>query len=262
MRNKRGGSSGKKEEGGLPEWMATYGDMVTLLLTFFIMLFSMATIDKQKYVIIANALKSQFMVDVDSGLPDAGIATPVGPDNDIWLPDRTPVATPSSTNMAVSASPSSSPSATVSPDFNAFVDEMEQLILDYDLGEYVTIIDEATTITLRIESIVLFDSGSADIKQVGRDVLKRTGEMLKTLNRDIEVQGHTDSVPIKSALFPTNWELSTKRATNVVLFLVQNSGMDPKRLTATGNGEYRPIVPNDTDAHRQKNRRIDIFIEK
>jgi chemotaxis protein MotB len=139
---------------------------------------------------------------------------------------------------------------------------MEQLVLDYDLGEYVTIIDEATTITLRIESIVLFDSGSADIKQVGRDVLKRTGEMLKTLNRDIEVQGHTDSVPINSALFPTNWEPSTKRATNVVLFLVQNSGMDPKRLTATGNGEYRSIVPNDTEAHRQKNRRIDIFIEK
>ena len=164
--------------------------------------------------------------------------------------------------MAFTAPPTSLPSATIGPDFNAFVEEMEDLILDYDLGEYVTIIDEVNTITLRIESIVLFDSGSADIKPVGRDVLKRTGEMLKTLNRDIEVQGHTDSVPINSTLFPTNWELSTKRATNVVLFLVQNSGMDPKRLTATGNGEYRPIVPNDTEANRQKNRRIDVFIEK
>jgi len=88
------------------------------------------------------------------------------------------------------------------------------------------------------------------------------GELLKELDSDAVVQGHTDNLPINTMLFPTNWELSTKRATNVVLFLIDECTLKPQKLTATGNGEFKPVAPNDTEVNRQKNRRIDVVIQK
>ena len=131
-----------------------------------------------------------------------------------------------------------------------------------ELDDYVKVIDEKTHLTLRIDSVILFDLGKADIKDSGKEALQKIGELLKELDNGAVIQGHTDNLPINTLLFPTNWELSTKRATNVVLFLIAESGVDPTKLTATGNGEFRPIAPNDTEENRQKNRRIDIVIEK
>jgi chemotaxis protein MotB len=82
------------------------------------------------------------------------------------------------------------------------------------------------------------------------------------LENEILIQGHTDNVPINTPLFPSNWELSTKRATNVVVYLIESLNLDPSKLTATGNGEYRPIGDNNTAEGRQKNRRIEIMILK
>jgi chemotaxis protein MotB len=110
--------------------------------------------------------------------------------------------------------------------------------------------------------LILFDLGSADIKIDGRNVLKKLGVMLKNLDNEIVIQGHTDNIPINTEIYPTNWELSTKRATNVVLFLIDECGLDPTKLTASGNGEFRPIAPNNSEINRQKNRRIDIVIKK
>jgi chemotaxis protein MotB len=119
---------------------------------------------------------------------------------------------------------------------------------------------------LRVEMVdeVLFDSGEAQIKPAGMAVLKRIGGVLKNAGeREIEVQGHTDNVPIRGALtqrFATNWELSAARALNVVRFLQDQAGMAPERLTARAYGEHRPRVPNDSEEGRRKNRRIEILI--
>ena len=119
---------------------------------------------------------------------------------------------------------------------------------------------------LRVELVeeVLFDSGNSMIKPAGLEVLKRVGVILKKAeNRNIDVEGHTDNVPISTELakrYPTNWELSTARATNVARFLQDTVKIDPKLLSATGYSEYRPRAPNDTAEGRQKNRRIEILL--
>lgn len=110
---------------------------------------------------------------------------------------------------------------------------------------------------------IFFDSGRAVLKESGKEVLKKVGEALKSYdNKIIRVVGYTDNVPISKAIqniYPTNWELSVARATNVVRFL-QDVGLPPERLVASGRGEYAPVAPNDTPEGRQKNRRIEIML--
>ena len=119
---------------------------------------------------------------------------------------------------------------------------------------------------LRVEMVdeILFDSGEAVVKPAGAEVLRRVGAVLKKAeNRSIEVQGHTDNVPIAGALakkFPTNWELSAARATNVARLLQEEAKIDPKLLTATAFSEFAPRAPNDTPEGRRKNRRIEILL--
>jgi len=119
---------------------------------------------------------------------------------------------------------------------------------------------------LRVDLVdeVLFDSGEASLKPAGIAVFGKIGAVLaKATDRRVEVQGHTDNVPITGALakrFPTNWELSAARATNVVRFLQDQAKLDPRRLTATAHAEFQPKGPNDTDAGRRQNRRIEILL--
>ena len=118
---------------------------------------------------------------------------------------------------------------------------------------------------LRVDLVdeILFDSGEATLKPEGRTVLKKVASVLINANRIIQVQGHTDNVPIKGRLaerFPTNWELSAARAVNVVRFLQEEAGLPPQSLSATGLSEYRPRTPNDSDEGRQQNRRIEILL--
>jgi chemotaxis protein MotB len=119
---------------------------------------------------------------------------------------------------------------------------------------------------LRVDMVdeVLFDSGEATLKPAGIEVLRKIGGVLaKAADRRVEVQGHTDNVPIKGGLaqrFPTNWELSAARATNVVRFLQEQAQLDPTRLSASGYAEFRPKASNDSDAGRRQNRRIEILL--
>jgi chemotaxis protein MotB len=120
-------------------------------------------------------------------------------------------------------------------------------------------------LTLNVAEKIFFDSGSAELKPRGEAVLVKVGHIVKGLtDKVIRVEGHTDNVPISKSLqatYPTNWELSAARATTVVRFLQEFAGVPPKMLAAAAFGEYRPIVPNDTPANRQKNRRIEIVLQ-
>ena len=141
--------------------------------------------------------------------------------------------------------------------YNSLVGEMSEEIKK---GE-VTITQLKDKLSVNMVEKILFDSGSAEIKKDGKKVLDRVAEILtKVTDKQIRVEGFTDNVPISSRLaakFPTNWELSTARATTVARYL-QDKGIDPKLLGACGYSEYRPITPNDTDEGRAKNRRIEI----
>ena len=106
----------------------------------------------------------------------------------------------------------------------------------------------------------MFDSGKAVIRKDGEPIVQSIGEILKQNDRAIRVEGHTDNVPMHSLLYPSNWELSTARAVNVVKYFIEKVGIAPTRLSAAGYSEYHPIADNDTAENRQKNRRVDVVI--
>ena len=115
-------------------------------------------------------------------------------------------------------------------------------------------------LTVDVAEQLFFDSGRANLKDTGKEVLKKVGEALKGYeDKVIRVVGHTDNVPIKTKLFPSNWELSVARATTVVRFLQEN-GIPPERMVASGRAEFQPVADNDTPEGRKKNRRIEITL--
>ncbi|MDT8442131.1 MAG: OmpA family protein [Desulfuromonadales bacterium] len=119
-------------------------------------------------------------------------------------------------------------------------------------------------LTVNVVDRILFDSGQAQLKPEGINVLRRIGDTLKgAADKEVQIEGHTDNVPIRGSLterFPSNWELSTARATNVLHFLQQKVGIPGERLSAVGYGEYRPIASNSTPEGRRQNRRIQIIL--
>lgn len=115
-------------------------------------------------------------------------------------------------------------------------------------------------LTVDVAEQLFFDSGHADLKDTGKSVLKKVGEAIKGYNdKVVRVVGHTDNVPIKTKTFPSNWELSVARATTVVRYL-QETGVPPDRMVASGRAEYQPVADNDTPDGRKKNRRIEITL--
>ncbi len=119
-------------------------------------------------------------------------------------------------------------------------------------------------LTLNMVEKILFNSGQAEVKETGKKVLNKIAAALKNIqDKDVRVEGYTDNIPLSPKLqdrFPTNWELSTARATNVVRYLEEKTGFDPSRLIAAGFGQYHPISTNDTEEGRAQNRRIDIVL--
>ena len=129
-----------------------------------------------------------------------------------------------------------------------------------ELNEHFKVIEDKRGLILRSENAIFFDEGSADIKPEGLEILKEMAPLLKKFDRPLIVEGHTDSTPINTAKFPSNWELSTARATNIVKYLINNCGYSPNRLSAVGYGEFAPVADNDNVKNKAKNRRVDIII--
>jgi chemotaxis protein MotB len=143
--------------------------------------------------------------------------------------------------------------------YDALVAKLRQEVDD----KLVHVTLKGDRITVNVSDRILFDSGSADIKESGKESLKKIAGILAEVNdKRIDIEGHTDNAPIKGELaekFPTNWELSAARATNVVRFLEEN-GVDPSRMAAVGKSKFRPLVSNKTSKGRMLNRRIDIVL--
>ena len=256
----------KPAEAGAPLWMASYGDLVTNLLCMFVLLYSFAILDLDKFEKVASSMRSAFssdsgnLLDEKSGdtmisiTPFDNAVTETGEDGE---DDEGKEG--DDTEIGLSESEKATQRATA---IAAAKVNIEQLVENMGLSENIKIIEEENILIFRVDSILLFDTGSADLKSDAKPVIQKIGFALKELKTDIFVQGHADDRPINTAMFPSNWELSTKRATNVVKFMAESSGINARYLTATGNAEFKPIVPNDSEYNRQKNRRIDIVIAK
>jgi len=139
--------------------------------------------------------------------------------------------------------------------------ELQQYVHQHKLQNQVQIrMDRRGLVITLLSDKSYYDSGSAELRPEAEQILDGIYSFLKKNNNLIRVEGNTDNVPIHTAEFPTNWELSAARAIGVVRYLVEHDGLDPTRVSASGYGEFRPRKPNDTDADRQQNRRVDIVL--
>ena len=120
--------------------------------------------------------------------------------------------------------------------------------------------EEERGIVLQVDESILFDSGKAEIKSESINVLDTIAKIIQETDNEIVAEGNTDNVPINSAAYRTNWELSTERALSIVRYLIENKNINPNRISLKGYGEFNPIVPNDTPENKAKNRRVDILV--
>ncbi|MBD3321844.1 MAG: OmpA family protein [Chitinivibrionales bacterium] len=228
----------KKEEGkkGAPEYMLTYGDMMTLLLCFFVMLLAMSTIDPAKFHVAASSFQNAFS-GVLEDFPSIVIT------KDILIPRLG--GDEQNKRMAIDARR-----------------RIREVAKQENMQDGIKVKITDSGLAIKIADPIGFSVGSAEIRPEFIDLLYK---LIKIINIDpnakIRVEGHTDNTPISTQKFPSNWELSASRALNIVKFFAYNCGIDPARLSAVGYGEYRPVAPNDTPKNRQKNRRIEIYVE-
>ncbi|KKM12334.1 hypothetical protein SY88_04065 [Clostridiales bacterium PH28_bin88] len=229
------------------EWLLTYADMVTLVLTFFVLLYSFSVLDVVKF--------KQFITSFQgSGILDWG---PV--------PMEQPQPESSSQQQPSEQAPSSSQSqmmqqiSETNPLLEVFY-TVQTFLQESGLEQMVEVRYEDRGIALDIKERVLFDSGKADLKPEARKLLDSLAGLLDKLPYQISVEGHTDNRPINTPEFPTNWELSTRRSVRVVRYFTETLGLDPKKFAATGYSEFQPVAPNDTPEKQALNRRVVIMI--
>lgn len=238
------------EKRGVADWMATYSDMVTLLMCFFILLFAFSNIDAQKFE--AVMLSFQGSAGILSGGHTFSEATLVFD----GLPEN------QTSNMQM-----------INEDtleaLKEEIDRLEEILAKYITEEQladenVEVIKNPTSLILRFKSNALFDPLSAELKPDAIELLTDLAEILmaESFNFDeLLVEGHTDNMPEVSELYPSGWELSAARAASVTRFLVEECGLDPFKISSAGYGAYHPIATNTTEAGRALNRRVDIIIK-
>ena len=218
---------------GLPAWLATFGDLMSLLLTFFVLLLSFSTINVVSFNSAMGAL--QGALGVLSGEPE--LSLPIRQS----LP-RTEGNLSQAEVIAKAAS------------------ELESAVEQAGLQGDVMLEETAMGIVIRIADKLFFDVGEAVLRPEGEPVLRKLGEVFKGLPNKINVQGHTDDWVINTEDFASNWELSGMRALQVGRFFIENSGIPSDRIWITGYSEYRPLVPNISVENRQRNRRVEIHV--
>jgi len=233
--------------GGVDEWIVTYSDLVTLLLTFFILLYSFSVIDIVKFRAFITSFQGSGVLDWSSSP----------------LQERSPQDTQQPTEVTATPSEQEIPELEQVNQVNPLVEvylAVQDFLQESGLDNLVEVRYEDRGIALDIKDRVLFDSGKADLRPEARQLLNKLSELLKRLPYQISVEGHTDNRPINTQEFPSNWELSAARAVRVVRYLVEHQGLDPRHFAAVGYGEHKPVVPNDSLENMALNRRVVIMI--
>jgi len=215
---------------GAPQWMVTFSDMTTLLLTFFVLLLSMASLDQRKIKEALGSLQGAL------GVLEAGRKSEMGKEEILTKIDFVDKVKKSQEQM---------------------LSGLRNYIEQANLSSQISVVKTDKGISVRIMDSVLFAPGSAEILPSAIPILEKLAAVMRDTPYNILVEGHTDDIPISTPRYPSNWELSTARAVSVVKFLVSR-GVKPEKLSAAGYAQYHPLVPNITPENRAKNRRVEI----
>lgn len=254
---------------GIPKWMPTFADMMTLLMCFFVLLLTFAETDLRRYRQVAGSMAEAFGVQRDVAAESVPMGTSViAQEFAPAVPAPTPISESFPQGEARSAAP---PDLTgeikrsiearireTQADAAALADRLGAGIARGDID----IETRARRIVVRIRERGSFASGSAELAPEYRGLMREFRDVLAAQQGTIAVQGHTDDVPITTARYRSNWELSSARAVSVAEQLLDGGVLDPRRLSVTGFADTRPLVANDSRESRARNRRVEIVIDQ
>jgi chemotaxis protein MotB len=254
MRRQRGSKGSSAWQDNRDRWLITYADLITLLLIFFVVMYAMSKVDVARFMTLAQSLA--MALHNSETTPAANVMGTLGPSRPM-LPENNQT---SPANLAQPAQGTPYPAQTARDrQLDELYEKVKAYIKQHHLENNVTVADEPRGVRITFRDVVLFDTGKADIKPQAQRLLEGLVPFFQEVPEAIVIEGYTDNQPIHTSQFPSNWELSAARAIGVVHFLADH-GVAPQRLSGVGYGEYHPVAPNDTPAHRQMNRRVNIVI--
>ena len=233
------GNCGEKVKypAGTPDWMLTYGDMTTLLLTFFVMMFTTAEVDGREFQLILTAFQGSL------GMMEGGNTLSKGKLEEMGLNVSSLPSMTRGKKMAKSRRRA----------VNTFKPEIQ--------AKKIRVTEDERGIVITLTSDNYYSPGSADISPAIKSVLNKVAVIVNQLPNNVRIEGHTDNTPVnKDSKYKDNWELSSARATEIVRYLINKKGVDKNKLSAVGYADTRPIDDNNLASGRAYNRRVDIII--
>lgn len=246
-------------------WLDSYADAMTLLLAFFIMLFAFSLVDKDKFIEfkfgVAQALGKPNpamegglgLLDRGNGLADYVAAAPTASGDGAGDGENTPTPTPPDEANDFTGE-------VTRDEVGQVGQEVQRQLEAVGVGDSVEVRVDPRGLIIHLEDHVLFDSGSALIRPAGLPVLDAVGTVLAKVDNQIVVEGHTDDIPTRGVRWPSNWELSTGRATSVLRYLLEQGDVPAVRLSAAGYADTRPLASNTEERGRSRNRRVELVM--
>lgn len=249
---------------GAPEWMTTFSDLMNLLLCFFVLLFSMSSVDVEKFELVVASLQSSFSI-----LPSGGASIGDGmmvssgvsqlPMLDIYYNQM--ANSESETEQEGEKELKEEYQENALAESEEMAEHIEKLAEQYGIQDQVEIDFNAEYVLINLNGTLLFDSGKSELKAEANPLIEKIGRILQSYNENmIEVEGHTDNVPISTVKYKDNNVLSMFRALTVADFLREVTTITPSHIKSSGRGEYVPIADNSTPEGRARNRRVEIKI--
>ncbi|ACD97143.1 OmpA family protein [Trichlorobacter lovleyi] len=247
-------------------WLVSYGDFLTLLFAVFVAMYAMGQTDKKKAEELTQSLRESFGYSTQASAGQKGVLQShdikpipaIKPEMAVIpITDRMPPAGPRQGNVGGGAG---SRQMAGEKEFREMASAIEAYLVKQGFQNKVALSITQRGLVISLKEAGFFDSGSAKLKSESIQTLRGIADTLSRYANRFRVEGHTDSMPIRSTEFRSNWELSTARATNVIHFLIDSAGFSPESLSAVGYGEFQPVVDNSTAEQRAKNRRVDIVL--
>lgn len=224
------------------EWMGTYSDMVTLLMTLFVLLYSMSSVDTAKVQAISNAFSVLSGKAADSIL-----------EYDKYEGTEPIIGGESKVENTIEESENI--------ENRTMYESVKEFVQENRLDSTIEIAQNEKGVVLQLKDNILFQSGQAELKTESSEILDKINTLISIMPNSVIIEGHTDNIPISNSKFKDNWDLSSIRATNVLRYFTEIKQQDPTKFRAAGYGEYKPKVENNSDENRAQNRRVNIIIE-
>jgi chemotaxis protein MotB len=257
------GAPRKQESAGVPAWVMTFADLMTLLMCFFVLLLAFSEMDAAKFKQLSGSMKDAFGVQAEIEVRTIPKGTSVVAQE--FSPGRPdPTALPQVRQFTVDSNKNTLDAlereAREIEEARKHAQRLRLALKDELAKGDVSIQTEGMKVIIHIMENASFDSGLADLRASFIPALKKIGDLIDNNSGEVTISGHTDNVPISNERFRSNWDLSTSRAVSVAHQLLELSQVSPDNVIVTGHADTRPRAPNDSDENRAKNRRVDIAI--